>query len=139
MFSKKHLYRHSYKRGKNTCLNVEAWDKMTEEPNKNEPIPAPPEKLLLDDPSNFQFHAAYLVYSETFDNVTEIEAKADLNRNVEALKQNKIDYETFYRNIAHYRKLSPVPRQDRFSLQTQRKKDWRIKEQRQERIRRHKK
>ena len=114
-----------------------AWENMTEEPNKNEP--SPPEKLVFDEPANFQFHAAYLVYSEAFDNTTEIQAKTELNRNIEALKQNKIEYETFYRNIAHYRKLAPVPRQDRFSLQTQRKKDWRMKTQKQERIRRHKK
>jgi len=114
-----------------------AWENMTEEPNKNEP--SPPEKLMFDEPANFQFHAAYLVYSEAFDNATEIQAKTELNRNIEALKQNRIDYETFYRNIAHYRKLSPIPHQDRFSLQTQRKKDWRMKTQKQERIRRHKK
>lgn len=111
---------------------------MIEEPDKNEA--SPPEKRLIDDPTNFQFHAAYLVYSELFDSTTEAEAKADLNRNIEALKENKIDCETFYRNIAHYRKLPPnPPRQERFLLQTQRKRDWRMKTQRQERIRRHKK
>jgi hypothetical protein len=110
---------------------------MTEEPNKNET--PPPEKLLFDDQTNFPFHAAYIVYSDLFDNTTDIEVKADLNSNIEALKQNKIDYEAFYRNIAHHRKLAPGPRQERFSLQTQRKKDWRKKAQREERIKRHKK
>jgi len=109
---------------------------MTEEPNKNET--SLPEKLLVDDPMNFPFHAAYVVYSDCFDAATGAEAKADLNRNIEALKQNRIDYETFYRNIAHYRKMTPAP-QERFSLQTQRKRDWRMKSQREERIRRHKK
>ncbi len=109
---------------------------MTEESNKNEtPLP---EKLLVDDPMNFPFHAAYSVYSECFDAVTAAEAKADLNRNIEALKQNTIDYETFYRNISHYRKMTTAP-QERFSLQTQRKRDWRKKSQREDRIRRHKK
>ncbi len=110
---------------------------MTEEPKKQEE-PAP-EKLLLDDASNFQFHAAYLVYSELFDNSAAPETRRELNQNIEALKQNQIDPETFYRNIAHYRKVGPMPRQDRFTLQTQRKKDWRVKEQRQERFKRHKK
>jgi hypothetical protein len=32
-----------------------------------------------------------------------------------------------------------MPRQDRFSVQTQRKRDWREREQRSDRIRRHKK
>jgi hypothetical protein len=94
---------------------------------------------LIDEPTNFPFHAAYLVYFELFDNATDTEAKADLNRNIEALKENRIGCETFYRNIAHYRKMSSNPRQERFSLQTQRKRDWRKKTQRQERIKRHKK
>jgi hypothetical protein len=110
---------------------------MTEESGK--PEQRPPEKLLLDDPSNFQFHAAYLVYSEVFDQATGDEVKKELNGNIEALKQNQISLETFYRNIAHHRKGAPIPHQDRFTLQTQRKKDWRVKEQRQERFRRHKK
>ncbi len=110
---------------------------MTEEPSNNE---APsPEKLLVDEQTNFPFHAAYLVYSEAFDNVTSNDAKTELNSNIEALKQNKIDYETFYMNIAKYRKQNSVPHQERFSLQTQRKRDWRMKTQRQERIKRHKK
>ena len=110
---------------------------MTEEPNKQEQ-PAP-EKLLIDEPSNFQFHTAFLVYSDLFDQATSVEIKKELNGYIEALKQNQIDLETFYRNVAHHRKMAPAPRQERFALQTQRKKDWRIKEQRQERFRRHKK
>jgi len=110
---------------------------MTEQPNKNET--PPPEKLLLDDQTNFPFHAAYLVYSDCFDTATSNEAKAEVHRNIEALKQNPIDCETFYRNIAHYRKMDPTPRQERFSIETQRKRDWRMKAQRQERIKRHKK
>jgi hypothetical protein len=110
---------------------------MTEEPKKQEGPPS--EKLLIDAPSNFQFHAAYLVYSELFDNATEIEVKKELNVNIEALRQNQITYETFYRNIARHRKIAIVQRQDKFSLQTQRKRDWRVKTQKQERIKRHKK
>ena len=114
---------------------------MTQQPNEqnnNNELTPQIEKLLIDDSSNFQFHAAYLVYSDTFDAVTDAQAKQELNKNVEDLKSTKIDYETFYMNISHYRKLD-VPRQERFSMQTQRKKDWRKKTQRQERIKRHKK
>jgi hypothetical protein len=110
---------------------------MTEEPTKNET--PPPEKLLIDEPTNFLFHAAYLVYFELFDHTTDSQARLDLNRNIEALKENRINCETYYRNIAPHRKLEPGPRYDRFSVQTQRKKDWRVKTQRQERIKRHKK
>lgn len=110
---------------------------MTEKSNKIEP--PIPEKLLIDEPSNFPFHAAYVVYSELFVKATDAEAKADLNRNIEALKENRIDCETFYRNISHHRKMGLNQYHERFSLQTQRKRDWRKKAQRQERIKRHKK
>ncbi|HUJ84001.1 MAG TPA: hypothetical protein VLV84_00165 [Candidatus Acidoferrales bacterium] len=112
---------------------------MTEQPS-TPPEAAPPSKLLIDDPSNFQFHAAYLVYSELFDHVGGDDAKRELNVNIEDLRQNKISPETFYINVAHYRGESmPERRRDRFTVQTQRKKDWRMKSQKQDRIRRHKK
>ena len=114
---------------------------MTEQPNEqnsnNEPSPKI-EKLLIDDLSSFQFHAAYLVYEEAFDKASDAESKEELNQNIQDLKDNKISTETFYGNVSRYRKLD-VPRQERFSMQTQRKKDWRKKTQRQERIKRHKK
>jgi hypothetical protein len=110
---------------------------MTDEPNKQES--PPPEKLCLDDASNFQFHAAFMVYSELFDNATEPGVRKELNKNIEDLKQNQLSYETFYRNIAHFRKVAPLQRQDKVMFQTQRKKDWRMKAQRQERIKRHNK
>jgi len=118
---------------------------MTEQPDKTEqpaqptqPTQPAPEKLLIDDPSNFPFHAAYLVYSDLFDKASSDDVKREINGYLTALKQNQIDLETFYRNVAHLRRIDQ-PHQERFSLQTQRKKDWRIKEQREERIRRHKK
>jgi hypothetical protein len=107
---------------------------MTEQPNPQ----IPSEKLLIDNPENFPFHAAYLVYSDAFDKVNDPDAKEQLNQNIQDLADNKIDTETFYMNVSRYRKVD-VPRQERFSMQTQRKKDWRKKTQRQDRIRRHKK
>ena len=112
---------------------------MSEQP-PNPPEAAPPEKLQIDDPSSFQFHAAYLVYSDLFDRVGGNDAKRDLNLNIERLKQSKIGLEEFYINVARYRGgLASEPRRDRFTVQTQRKKDWRVKSQKQDRIRRHKK
>lgn len=110
---------------------------MTEEPHKQEQ--PTPQKLMIDEPANFQFHAAYIVYSDLFDHAPSDEVKSELNGYIEELKQNKIDLETYYRNIARHRKMEPGPRHERFALQTQRKKDWRAKEQKQDRIRRHKK
>ena len=115
---------------------------MTQQPNEqnNNGESSPPkiEKLLIDDLSNFQFHAAYLVYEEAFDKASDAESKEELNQNIQDLKDNKISTENFYGNVSRFRKLD-VPRQERFSMQTQRKKDWRKKTQRQERIKRHKK
>ncbi len=111
---------------------------MTEQPSNNQdPLP---EKLQIDDLSNFQFHAAYLVYSEIFDNIKGIEEKRDINRIIENLKENKISTEEFYQNVARYRgDVMSERRHDRLSVQTQRKRDWRMKSQKQERIRRHRK
>ena len=112
---------------------------MTEEPKEPTSNESQTEKLLIDDPSNFQFHAAYVVYDEAFDHAGE-EAKKELNHNLEDLKSNKIDLETFYVNISRFRKVEQMPRQGgKFTVTTQRKKDWRKKTQRQERIKRHKK
>ncbi len=111
---------------------------MTEQPPTN-PEPTP-QKLLIDDPSNFQFHAAYMVYSELFDGTSGDDVKKDLNVNLEALKNNSISPEEFYRNVNRYRRdVGPERRHDRFSVPTQRKRDWRMKSQKQDRIRRHKK
>jgi hypothetical protein len=113
---------------------------MSEQPNQPETPQPQIEKLLIDNPSNFQFHAAYLVYSETFDKVGDAQAKKDLNQNLEDLQSNKIGLETFYVNISRYRHIEQMPRQGgRLTVVTQRKKDWRMKTQRQERIKRHKK
>jgi hypothetical protein len=115
---------------------------MSQEPNEqnnSNPVAPQIEKLLIDDPSSFQFHAAYLVYSEAFDRASD-EAKKELNQNLEDLKSNKINYESFYMNISRFRHLDqPVQRQGKFTVATQRKKDWRMKTQRSERIKRHKK
>lgn len=110
---------------------------MTEEPKKTEkPIP---EKLLIDEPNNFLFHAAYNTYSELFDSATSNEAKQDLNNSITSLKEDKIDRSTFYYNITRHRSTGRDNRRGRFTLNTQRKRDWRKKSQRQDRIKRHKK
>jgi hypothetical protein len=101
---------------------------MTEQPPNNQE--QTPEKLQIDDLNNFQFHAAYMVYSDLFDAANGAEAKKDLNLNIEELKNSKISPESFYQNVSRYR---------RDVVTTQRKRDWRMKSQKQERIRRHKK
>lgn len=111
---------------------------MIDESSSNESTS--PEKLLIDDSSNFQFHAAYLAYSNIYDKVTNPETKRQLNQNIRTLQQNQIDYSTFYKNINQYRtEDDPQHNRGRALIKTQRKRDWRRKTQRHERIERHKK
>jgi len=111
---------------------------MIEESDNNESTSR--EKLLIDNPSNFQFHAAYLTYSNLYDKTTNPETKKQLNQNIRALQQNQIDYQTFYRNINQYRTEEGSQHDyGRAFIKTQRKREWRRKTQRHERIERHKK
>ncbi|UCE95515.1 MAG: hypothetical protein JSV51_07265 [Candidatus Bathyarchaeota archaeon] len=111
---------------------------MTEESNGSESTS--PEKLSIDNLSDFQFHAAYLAYSETFDKVGDPETKSQLNQNITALQQNQIDYSTFYNNISKYRlEANSQQRRNRPTIRTQRKREWRRKAQKRERNKRHRK
>jgi hypothetical protein len=111
---------------------------MVEESEKTES--PQPEKLLIDKPSDFQFHAAYLTYSDIYDKATSNETKEKLNQNILALQQNQMDYSSFYRNIGQYREENVSQhRYPRTAIKTQRKQEWRRKEQKRERIKRHKK
>jgi len=99
---------------------------------------ASPEKLLIDDPSNFQFHAAYLTYSDIFDRATGAEAKKKLNESITALKENQVAYEVFYENIDQFRGGDgPQHGYGRAFIKTQKKREWRRKTQKHERIQRH--
>jgi len=111
---------------------------MTEKPEEKES--QSPTKLTIDNPSDFQFHAAYLAYSEAYDKATDPETKNQLNQNITALQQNQIDYPTFYRNINQYRAVASHQHQfSRDFIKTQRKRDWRKEAQKQERNKRYRK
>lgn len=111
---------------------------MTAESKENEQVSQ--EKLTIDDPSDFRFHAAYLAYSDVFDKMKDPESKKQLNDNIKALKQSDGDYQTFYRSINQFRSQgSSEHRHDRNRIRTQRKREWRKKTQRRERNKRYKK
>ncbi|UCB61486.1 MAG: hypothetical protein JSW72_05450 [Candidatus Bathyarchaeota archaeon] len=109
---------------------------MTQESKDNESTP--PTKLLVDNPSDFQFHAAFLAYSEAFENVKDTETKEQLNQNILALQKNEIDYPTFYGALSQYREGGASHRGSRALIKTQRKKEWRRNTQKRERNRRYK-
>ena len=112
---------------------------MVENPEGKEQSP-PPEKLLMDDPSNFQFHAAYLTYSDLFDKATSPETKKQLNESIKALKESGEDYTAFYGSIDRFRGGDVAQHGlGRAFIKTQKKRDWRRKTQKHDRISRHKK
>ena len=98
--------RHILKRVKNNHCSFKRRINMTQQPNEqnnNNELTPQIEKLLIDNDSmNFPFHAAYLVYEEAFDKATEVQAKTELNQNIQDLKENKIDLETFYRKFSAF-------------------------------------
>ena len=99
-----------------------------------------PAKLLIDNPSNFQFHAAYLTYSDIYEKTSSPETKKLLNQNIIALQQNQMDYATFYESIDQFRGGEVTQRgYGRAFIKTQKKREWRRKAQKHERIERHRK
>jgi hypothetical protein len=111
---------------------------MTEEQSDKES--ASPQKLLIDDPLNFLFHAAYLAYSDAYDKINSPEAREQLNESISALQQNQMDYSSFYEKIAKFRG-DDVSRRgySRAPIKTQNKREWRRKTQKHDRIERHRK
>jgi hypothetical protein len=98
------------------------------------------EKLQIDDLSNFQFHAAYLAYDEAFDRTVDVEGRKRLNECILALQKGEVDFATFYRDIGRFRGESGYQRDfGRTMIKTQKKREWRRKTQKHQRIERHKK
>jgi hypothetical protein len=111
---------------------------MSEKPESAES--SSPEKLMIDNPSDFRFHAAYLTYSDIFDKMHDLENKKRLNESITALLQGQVDYPTFYRNISQYRGEGASQYDySRAVIKGQKKREWRRITQKQERIQRHKK
>ena len=103
---------------------------MTQEPNNTDKETATTDvsKLLIDRPSDFRFHAAYLIYSGAWDKNSSPEVRKRLNDIIEALSKNQIDYDNFYREMNQYRVEFNPERYSggaRAKIETQRKKDWR--------------
>jgi len=109
---------------------------MSQEPNKENVVLL---KLLIDRPSDFRFHAAYLAYSEAWDKSASQEVRGKLNEIIESLSKNEINYQNFYERISQYRMItSPELARSRMYIETQRKKDWRRREAKNAREARHK-
>ncbi len=101
---------------------------MSKEPKTNDIIV---QKLLTDKPSDFKFHAAYLLYSQAWDNTSSEEDRNELNEIITLLSKGEIDYQAFYEKMHRYRTRlnhGDYHAGGRTRIETQRKRDWRKKE-----------
>lgn len=109
---------------------------MTEETN---PQTEEVTKLLIDKPSNFKFHAAYLAYSGTWNKITSPDTRTELNNILTSLSKQEMSYSSFYRTLDDYRRHGSKHYEfSRQRIETQRKRDWRKKRNKQERNSRYK-
>jgi len=95
-------------------------------------------KLLVDDASDFMFHAAYLTYTKAWNENLAEEVRLQLNEALQSLLQNK-DYSTYYRQISQFRKTGSSIYSRRTQFKAKKKRAWRKSEAKMRRISRHKK
>ena len=96
-------------------------------------------KRLIDKPSDFKFHAAYLAYSGTWDKITSPDTRTELNNIFTSLSKEEMSYSSFYRTLDEYRRRGSKHYEfSRQRIETQRKRDWRKKRNKQERNSRYK-
>ncbi|MFH0896892.1 MAG: hypothetical protein V1850_02440 [Candidatus Bathyarchaeota archaeon] len=97
----------------------------------------PTAKLLVDNITDFRFHAAYLAYSEAWDGNHSDDVRIKLNGLISSLSSTDPNYEEFYFNLSQFRKQRPES-YSRTRIQGQRKGDYRRSEQKKERNSRYK-
>lgn len=96
-------------------------------------------KLLIEDPSDFRFQAAYLAYSKAWVENPDEGRRIELNKIMLSLAENKEDYSTFYDRINQYVKNDSNDYSGRGGFKAQNKRAWRRSEAKENRISRHKK
>jgi len=110
-----------------------------EGPDKEETQTKEVSKLLIDKPSDFKFHAAYNAYSETWDKIEASGVRVELNNILLSLSKDETDYSNFYRELDDYRRHGSKHFEfSRQRIETQRKRDWRQKQNKSQRNLRHK-
>jgi hypothetical protein len=110
---------------------------MTEDP-KPQSNDEETTKLMIDRPSDFRFHAAYLAYSKTWDKTASQEVKNKLNEIMSSLSKEEISYSNFYKRVDQFRRPdSKHYAYRRKRIETQRKREWRRRRARDARNARH--
>lgn len=94
--------------------------------------------LLIDDSSDFGFHAAYLAYSKAWVENTDEGARSELNKIMLSLAENRGDYSTFYQKINQYRENTSSDHSDIRRFKAQTKNAWRKSEAKNMRLSRQK-
>ena len=97
------------------------------------------EKLSIDKPTNFNFHAAFLAYSKVWDANPNEDIRIELNKLMQMLVEKKVNYSTFYSEIGQYQKEPKSNDFSRRKFKTKKKYAWRKSEAKKIRISRHKK
>jgi len=113
---------------------------MTQEPERQANESAAVTKLMIDRPSDFKFHAAYLAYSQAWDKTALQETKTKLNEIISSLSKEEMDYESFYEKMSQYIEGGSGSKHYAYTrdiIETQRKRDWRKREERAARNARH--
>ncbi|MDG6223698.1 MAG: hypothetical protein IAX21_09300 [Candidatus Bathyarchaeota archaeon] len=120
-------------------MNEETKIQNEETQQLNEPQTEQANKLSIDKPSDFKFHAAYLAYSKTWDKVESSNTKEEINSILVALSKDEMEYEDFYKMLDEFRRQGSKHYEfSRQKIETQRKRDWRQKQNRSQRNQRHK-
>ena len=107
---------------------------QNEEPKTEETQTEEATKLSIDKPSDFKFHAAYIAYSEAWDKIDSTNTRNELNDIITSLSNDEMGYSNFYRALDDYRRGESRHYEfSRDKIETQRKRDWRQKQNKQER------
>ncbi len=94
---------------------------------------------MIDRPSDFKFHVAFMAYSKTWDNTSSNEEKMRLNEITSALSDGAISYSDFYKGLDQIRRPgSKHYAYSRERIETQRKRAWRTRQSKDMRNARHK-
>ena len=95
-------------------------------------------KLLIDDSSDFGFHAAYLTYEKAWAENVDKDVRLKLNKIILSLAENKGDYSAFYQEISKYRNNTSTNYSHRGRFKAQKKRAWRRSLAKKTNISRHK-
>ena len=97
------------------------------------------DKLEVDRPLDFKYHAAFMAYSRTWDENPSEESRSKLNDIMRSLSGDDSSYSNFYASLSQFRRDSDPDFSGRERIKTQSKREWRRSEAKAARISRYRK